>query len=73
MKDRLKTKFDNYVEMVMLAPIEEPNPWVSSLVVATTKSGNLRVCIDQRELNKVLKRETYQLPILDDIISELSS
>ena len=55
----------------MLAPM--PNPWVSSLVVATTKSGNLPVCIDQRELNKVLKREAYQLPILDDIISELSS
>ncbi|KAK3723357.1 hypothetical protein QZH41_002823 [Actinostola sp. cb2023] len=69
---KLKTELDKYVELGVLAPIEEPTPWVSSLVVATKKSGALRVCIDPRELNKALKRETYQLPILDEILPELA-
>ena len=47
-------------------------PWVSSLAVATKKSGALRVCIDPRPLNEALKRETYQIPILDEILPELS-
>ncbi|KAK3745768.1 hypothetical protein QZH41_004924 [Actinostola sp. cb2023] len=69
---KLKTELDKYVELGVLAPIEERTPWVSSLVVATKKSGALRVCIDPREFNKALKRETYQLPILDKILPELA-
>lgn len=35
------------------------------------KSGALRICIDPRLLNQVLKREKHQLPILDDPMPEL--
>ena len=45
---------------------------MSSLAVATKKSGALRVCIDPRPLNKALKKETYQIPILDEILPKLS-
>jgi len=41
-------------------------------VVTTKKSGALRVCVDARPLNKVLKRETYPMPILDEMLPELS-
>ena len=41
------------------------------MVVATKKSGALRICIDPRPLNAALKRERYQLPILVDILPEL--
>lgn len=43
---------------------------MSSLAVATKKSGALRVCIDPRPLNEALKRETYQIPVLDEILPE---
>ena len=36
------------------------------------KSGALRICIDPRPLNTALKRERYQLPVLEDILPELS-
>ena len=58
--------------MEVIAPINEPTPWVSSLAVAVKKSGALRICIDPRPLNTTLKRERYQLPVLDDILPELS-
>lgn len=56
----------------VVIPVDKPTPWVSSVVVATKKSGALRVCIDPRPLNAALKRERYQLPILDDILPELA-
>ena len=43
-----------------------------SVVIATKKSGALRICIDPRPLNQALKRETHQLPILDDLMPELA-
>ena len=58
LKDELKEELNRYVEQGILTPVEEPKPWVSSLAVATKKSGALRVCIDPRPLNEALKRET---------------
>ena len=72
LKDDLKEELNRYVAQGILAPVEEPTPWVSSLAVATKKSGALRVCIDPRPLNEALKRETYQIPVLDEILPELS-
>ena len=40
--------------------------------MAVKKSGALRICIDPRPLNTALKRERYQLPVLKDILPELS-
>ncbi|KAK7087943.1 hypothetical protein V1264_021931 [Littorina saxatilis] len=42
------------------------------MVVATKKSGSLRICIDPRPLNKALKREHYTLPVLEDILPKLA-
>ena len=42
-------------------------------MVTTKKSGALRVCVDPRPLNiKALKRETYQMHLLDEILPDLS-
>lgn len=45
---------------------------MSTVVIATKKSGALRICIDPRPLNQALKRDTHQLLILDDLIPELA-
>lgn len=60
------------MKLGVLAQVEEPTPWVSNLAVATKKSGALRICIDPKHLNAALKREAYQLPILDDMLPELA-
>ena len=71
LKNKLKEELDRLQRLEVIAPISEPTPWVSSLAVAV-KSGALRICIDPRPLNTALKRERYQLPVLEDILSELS-
>lgn len=52
-------------------PVDEPTDWVSQMSVGEKKSG-IRICIDSRPLNKVLKHEHYKLPVLEDILPELS-
>ena len=46
---------------------DEPTSWVSPIVVVTKKNGNLRVCLDPRDLNRAIKREHYKLPTRDEI------
>ncbi|CAB4029076.1 Retrovirus-related Pol poly from transposon, partial [Paramuricea clavata] len=36
------------------------------------KSGALRICIDPKPLNEALKRERYQIPVIDDLLPNLS-
>ena len=72
LRPRLKDELDQLTEKGVIAPVNEPTEWVSALALATKKSGELRICIDPRPLNKALRREHYKLPTLDDVLPELS-
>ena len=52
---------------------EEPTDWVSGLVVTEKPNGKLRVCIDPQHLHKALKRSHYPLPVIEDILPELTN
>ena len=47
-------------------------PWVSSMVIVKKPNGNIRVCLDPKDLNKVLKCSHYPMPTINDILPELS-
>ncbi len=72
-RPKLKAELEHLVSLGVLAPVDEPTPWISQLVITQKKSGAIRVCIDPKELNKALLREHYTLPILEDTLHELSS
>eukprot|EP00118_Oscarella_pearsei_P024025 m.296592 g.296592 ORF g.296592 m.296592 type:complete len:311 (+) comp40764_c1_seq17:319-1251(+) len=42
------------------------------MLVRRKPSGQLRICIDPKPLNKALKRSHYPSPVLDDLLPELS-
>ena len=73
MKAKVKAELDNLTDQNVITPIQDPTDWVSNLVVTMKKNGDLRVCLDPQCLNKALKREHFRLPVLDDILSELSN
>ena len=58
--------------MGVITPVDEPIDWKSRMVVATKKSGDIRICIDPRPLNKALKRELYQIPTIEEALPKLS-
>ena len=55
----------------IIAPVTEPTPWVSSMVEVRKPNGNLRICIDPKDLNKVLKSSHNPLPTIEDILPDL--
>ena len=40
----------------IIAKVAEPTPWVSLIVVVRKKNGDVRICIDPRDLNKAVQR-----------------
>ena len=58
--------------MGVLEKVPIPTDWVSSLVVERKKNGKIRLRADSKPLNQALKRCHYTLPIVDDILPELT-
>ena len=55
LKEKFRHEIKRLEDLGVIAPVEKPTPWVSSVVVATKKSGTLRVCIDPRPLTVNLR------------------
>ena len=70
--DQTKQELDRLVLKGVLAPVDEPTEWVNQMAVATKKDGRLQICIDPWSLNLALKREHHQLPVLEDILTDLA-
>ena len=71
MRDRLKKTLEDMVQQDILAPVTRPTPWISSMVVVPPKNGELRICLDPKNLNTAIQRENYPLPTIEDIATRL--
>ena len=50
--------------------VDKPTEWVSSMVVAVNKD-KVRICVDPKDLNQVIKREHHPMKTTDDIITQV--
>lgn len=71
-KDTVKNKLNEMEQQGIIAKVEGPTDWVSSMVIAKKSNGDLRICLDPKELNEYIKREHFRLPTLDEIVSNIS-
>ncbi len=55
-------------DMLAQGVIEESqSPWASPFVLVKKKDGNLRFCVDYRQLNRVTKLDVFPLPRIDTL------
>jgi hypothetical protein len=47
--------------------------WVANLVLVRKKSGDIRLCVDFRNLNKSSRKDNYPLPKLEHILQRVTS
>ena len=57
-------------EAQIIAPIRYSN-WVSNLVPTRKKTGEIRLCVDFQNLNKVSIKDNYPLPKMDHILQRV--
>ncbi|XP_058817423.1 uncharacterized protein K02A2.6-like [Topomyia yanbarensis] len=65
--DRVEAKLKELLAKDIIETVSGPSRWVSPMVVVIKDSGDIRLCIDMRQVNKAILRETYPLPTIEDI------
>ncbi|KAL1264137.1 hypothetical protein QQF64_004492 [Cirrhinus molitorella] len=71
LRDKLKTELERMTSMGVIKKVEQPTEWVNSMVCVKKPNGDLRVCMDPKDLNANIQREHYQIPTREEIISEM--
>lgn len=59
--------------MGVISKVEEATEWCAPIVVATKKSGAIRLCGDFTELNRFIIRERLVLPSTEEIFAKISN
>ena len=71
-KDKLQAELEMLSNMEIIAKVDDPTDWISSMVVTIKRNGKIRLCIDSKALNNALKRSHYPLPSIEDVLPLLS-
>ena len=70
--DKVKNELSRMEKLGVITKVTEPTEWVSSMVVAEKSNGDIRICLDPRDLNKAILRPHYPMRTIDDILPQLS-
>ena len=66
-KAAIKEAIDYMVQQDILEPQIEPMPWVSSVTYPVKSTGEVRPCLDARDLNKAIIHENHKPQTVEDI------
>ncbi|KAF2894674.1 hypothetical protein ILUMI_11501 [Ignelater luminosus] len=56
----------------IIVPATEPTDWRNPIVDGPKTNGDIRICMDPRNLNKYVKRELFHILTYDNLLSQLS-
>ncbi|GFT05360.1 retrovirus-related Pol polyprotein from transposon opus [Trichonephila clavipes] len=70
-RDIVDAQVDEWVKNGIVEP--RSSPYASQVVVVKKKDGKSRVCIDYRRLNRKFIKDSYPLPLIDDILDCLQN
>ena len=71
-KANYKQELDKLTKLVIIKPVVEPTEWISATVMMLKPNGKVRLCLDPKPLDKALKRSHYPLPVIEEVLPDLS-
>ena len=71
-QEKIGQELDRMVEQGIITPVTEPTEWVNSITYPVKPNGDLRICLDPKDLNKAIIREHYKAPTLEEITHKLT-
>ena len=71
-KADIKEAIDYMVKQDIFESQIEPTPWVSSLTYPVKPTGEVRPCLDVRDINKAIIRENHEPQTMEEIVHQLA-
>ena len=74
LREDIKRKLDDMESKGIITKLKEGEPTarVNSLVYRRKPNGQLRICLDPKDLNKAIRREHHVIPTLEEILPKLA-
>jgi len=72
MLEKVDMEIDHMLNAGIIRPITQPTEWCSTLVPIEKKSGQVRLCVDLRAVNRAVPREPYPIPSFEELTSKFN-
>lgn len=69
LEPKIAEKLQYLLNQDIIERVNEPSAWVSPIVPIVKDSGEVRLCVDMRQANTAVLRETHPLPIVEELFS----
>ncbi|ETN00296.1 hypothetical protein PPTG_24275 [Phytophthora nicotianae INRA-310] len=69
--DVMESEIQEYLDLGLIRP--STSPWASPVLMIRKPEGGIRFCIDYRKLNAVTVKDSYPMPLIDDILDVLGN
>ena len=70
MKEAVKKELSRMIDIDIIEKVDQPTDWVNSVVYVTKPSGELRICLDPKDLNTCVRRPHHYTQVLEDILPQ---
>ncbi len=71
MREKVRSELERMEQMGVIERMRKPTNWVNSMVVVVKPNGNLRICLDPRDLNQAIQREHHPMPTIEDVLTRI--
>jgi hypothetical protein len=68
---QVQKELQKMVEVGIIEPIRYSS-WVSNLVIVRKKTGEIRICVDFRNLNQASLKDNYPLPNMEYLLQRVT-
>ncbi|GBM17919.1 hypothetical protein AVEN_111073-1 [Araneus ventricosus] len=72
LRPKLEEKFKKLENEGIIAKVDNPQGWVSNLVLIEKTDGSIRLSLDPKDLNKVIKRDYVLIPKIEELVPKLT-
>lgn len=70
-KDEIERQVDALMKAGLIVP--SASPFASTVLLVQKKDGTSRFCVDYRKLNDITIKNKFLMPLVDEVLDELSS
>lgn len=71
-EEPLKKELKKLWDLQIIEKVEELLEWVHPIVIAKKPEGAIRICLDPQNLNKIIRREYFQIPTVEEISKQMA-
>ena len=72
-REKVRKKLDELDSDGVLTPVTEATDWVSSMVTVQKQSGQIRIWLDPKYLNRAIKRQYYPMPTIEEVSTRVKN